>query len=353
MNKKRLLFVQSMLTGGGSERVMVLLANEFANNGYSVDMVVLRKSKEITYKPNLNVNVIQLNNDGNKFIKGINRIKNLRKVIKTGNYDYIISFMYDINCLTLFSALGLKKKIIVSERCSPKDRPKKIYNIPEKILFRHAYKIVTQTKDVIPLYSKNIQKKCIVIENPINNNLPKRSTRINNNIIGVGRLCNQKNFKLLIDGFNEFSKSHSDYKLIIFGEGELKEQLQNQIEDLDLNNKVVLAGFVSDVNDQMKNAAMYISTSNFEGISNSMLEALGMGVPTICTDCPVGGAKMVINNDENGILIPMNDIDALVNAMNKIADDHEFREKISENALLVNKTYSLETIFKKWEDLIK
>ena len=110
-------------------------------------------------------------------------------------------------------------------------------------------------------------------------------------------------------------------------------------------------GYISNVNEKMCNAAMYVSSSNFEGISNSMLEALAMGVPTISTDCPVGGARMMIQNNENGILIPVGDEEALYKAMLKIAEDSEFAQKISNNAINIKQEYSIDKIVKKWENL--
>ena len=97
---------------------------------------------------------------------------------------------------------------------------------------------------------------------------------------------------------------------------------------------------------------MYISTSNREGISNSMLEALGMGVPTIVTDCPVGGARMFVHTDENGILIPMEDVDALTAAMTRIADDPAYAERISRNATAIREELSSSHIASEWMKII-
>ena len=102
----------------------------------------------------------------------------------------------------------------------------------------------------------------------------------------------------------------------------------------------------------MKDASIYVSSSNYEGISNSMMEALAMGVPTVCTDCPIGGAALMIKNNINGILIPVNDEEALYKAMEKIIENKEFTEKISSNAIKIKEEYSIEKIVNKWEELI-
>ena len=102
----------------------------------------------------------------------------------------------------------------------------------------------------------------------------------------------------------------------------------------------------------MIDATMYVSSSNYEGISNSMLEALGMGIPTIVTDCPVGGARMVINNGLNGVLVPVGDTNAFYLAMKKIIEDKEFARSISKEAVKISKVYPIEIISKEWIEVI-
>jgi GalNAc-alpha-(1->4)-GalNAc-alpha-(1->3)-diNAcBac-PP-undecaprenol alpha-1,4-N-acetyl-D-galactosaminyltransferase len=121
-----------------------------------------------------------------------------------------------------------------------------------------------------------------------------------------------------------------------------------QIQELGLGGSVKLPGFASNLPEEINKAAMYISTSNHEGISNSMLEALGMGIPTIVTDCPVGGSKMFVHTGDNGILISMNDKKQLVEAMTQIAEDDTFSQKISKRAIKIRDELQALTIAEKW-----
>ena len=135
-------------------------------------------------------------------------------------------------------------------------------------------------------------------------------------------------------------------------EGALRKDYEMQIQELGLGGSVKLPGFASNLPEEINKATMYISTSNHEGISNSMLEALGMGVPTIVTDCPVGGAKMFVHTGDNGILIPMNDKKQLVEAMNEIVANRNYARRISLGAVKIRKQLDMSEISKQWLNLI-
>ena len=98
----------------------------------------------------------------------------------------------------------------------------------------------------------------------------------------------------------------------------------------------------------MNSSAIFVSSSDYEGISNSMLEALGMGVPTICTDCPIGGAREMISDGENGILVPVGDDNTLYLAMKKIIENPDFANKISNNAVRIRDQYPVRKIAEEW-----
>lgn len=96
---------------------------------------------------------------------------------------------------------------------------------------------------------------------------------------------------------------------------------------------------------------MFVSSSSFEGLSNSMLEAMAIGLPTICTDCPCGGARMIIINGVNGILVPNGDKDALAQAMAQVADDSKLAAYLSKNAMKIREDLSIKKIARLWEKL--
>lgn len=357
-NKMKYLFVNSSLTNGGSERVMSIIANQFAKNEYDTSMLLLRENKPVDYEISKRIKCYQLHyGTKNKLLILIKRFKQVRKYVKEINPDVIIAFMWDINLFTILACLGLHKKIIISERAHPKVKNKSILinicrTFGQKYLYHLANKIVLQTEQVKQYYPKRIQKKCIVIPNPINPILPERWNGDREKIIvAAGRLTEQKNFSMLIKAYARFYKKHQEYELVIYGEGPLKEELIQEAKKLNVDKFVKFPGYVSDVNQKMLKAGIYVSSSNFEGISNSMLEALAMGIPSICTDCPVGGAAMTIKDGENGILIPVGDEDALYEALVKIVENPDFADKISTEAIKVKERFSQEKLFDMWKEI--
>lgn len=352
------LFLNASLTNGGSERVMAILASQFAINNNDTFMLLLRDNKSSNYKVNDKLKCYQLHyNTRNKLVILVKRFFLVRKYIKKINPDVIISFMWDINLFTLIVSLGLRKKIIISERALPTVKFKSAFktfvrNFGQKYIYKLADVIVLQTPQVKQYYSKKIQKKCVVIPNPIDNSLPKRWDKKREKVVvAVGRCTEQKNFAMLLNAFARFYTKHKDYKLVIYGDGPLLSDLKKQAKYLQIDSVVEFPGYVSNVDEKIRKSAIYVSSSNYEGISNSMLEALAMGVPSICTDCPVGGASMVIDNGVNGILIPVGDEDALYHSLLKLAIDEDFAKSLSLEASKLRYVYEPEKIYQMWKEL--
>lgn len=352
MEIKKILFVNRRLSVGGAERVMTLLANGFAEQGFQVDMVILQNFERV-YKVSDKVNLIQFNHDKyNSVVKALKRMLELRRVIKRGNYDTIVSFIHGNNFYTLLAGWG-HKNIIVSERGEPRRVATLFNKIGWALLYPRANKLVFQTESAKSYFSEKIQEKSYLIFNPINSELPQPYTgERDKEIVAFGRFTTQKNFKMSIDAFKLLHNEYPDYKLIIYGEGPLRGELEAYIKANNLQDCVKLPGFQKDIIEKIKKASVYISSSDFEGISNSMLEALAMGLPSVCTDCPVGGAAMTIKNNENGILIPVGDTNALYESMKKIIEDKAFAQKLSENAVKVREDYSIEKIVDKWLNIM-
>lgn len=351
---RKLLFINSCLTSGGSEKVMTMLANEFSGRGYSVSMVLLRE-KEDAYTVDGKVELIRFHyRSKNKIAIGIQRFFKLRKVLKTGKYNAAISFMYDINMMSLLSNIGINIPMYISERADPNSRKHSyLYHYLEEIVYSKAARLILQTEQIKSYYSKRLQKKICVIPNPIDNKtiIPYNDVR-DKRIVAVGRMSPQKNFQLLINTFARFVQSHKEYTLEIYGEGVLRDELSSQIEKLKICDKVKLMGYVPDVIDRIRTSGMYISTSNYEGISNSMLEAMALGIPCICTDCPVGGAAMVISDSKDGFLIPMNDENILLDRMEFLADNCNIASELGKAATSVRARFALQRIADIWEKTI-
>ena len=281
----------------------------------------------------------------------------MRKEIKQDAGAYVFGMGTVASMFTVMAAFGLKNKVVVSERNDPNvfngRKIKKVEEILRNILYGCSKNIVLQTVDTIECFPKRLHKKCVVIGNPIPNDLPSPGAydKREKTLLDIGRLIPSKNHQMLIKVFAKFYKNFSEYRLLIFGDGPEKNKLQKLITELHLQEKVVLKGFSDSIYEELKKGGIYVSTSITEGISNSLLEALAMGIPTVATDCPVGGARACIRDGENGFLIRVNDEEQLLDRLETIALDEQIQKKFSENSVKVRNYYSEESISKKWIDL--
>lgn len=351
---KSIMFVGASLGGGGSERVMTILANAFSAKGYKVSIIRLfDEKKDYPVAENILTEYIG-NNLTNPITKKIKLVKDLRKKIKQYNPDTIVSFLTTCNVISVLAA-GRKKKVIISERNDPNNNVKtktaaKIRNI----VYIFADCLVCQTEDAVSYFPKKIQKNSTVIENPINEHLPMPyDGKRGKSIIMVCRLNKQKNIPMALKAFDIFYASHKEWTLDIYGEGAEKDELLKQAEQLNSRDNIIFHGFSSNVADELRMAGVYLSTSDYEGISNSMLEALAMGVPCVVTDCPIGGAKMVIRDGKNGLLIPVNDVEKCAKSLKKIVDTEEVLSNTpQEIADETRRLYSEDNIIHKWKCII-
>ena len=171
-------------------------------------------------------------------------------------------------------------------------------------------------------------------------------------IVNFCRLNKQKNIPLLMEAFAMLLKEHPDYTLRIYGRGEEKDNLMALAKKMGLENAVIFEDFAPDVHARIRDAAMYVCSSDFEGLSNSMLEAMAIGLPCVCTDCEGGGARMMIRSGENGLLTPIGDKQAMYEAMKKLAEDPAYAARLGSEAAKLRQELSIEKIADQWETMI-
>ena len=338
----KIVFVLPDMPGGGSERVVAMLANEYVKRGYQV-AVLLFAGDHVAYPldDRIEVFIAGQPSDGNPLIQ-VRRLFKMRRYYRKNRHCYIFSFCVRGTIFSVLAAAGIPHRLLVSER-----------NDPTRITgqrlrdwsYRKAEKLILQTEDMRRCFAEDLQRKSAVIPNPIADDMPEpyRGER-KKRIVSVGRLEPQKNHKLLLDAFAEFHKSYPEYELHIFGVGELDKDLRRQAGELGIGDMVVFRGFSSNVQQEIRDSTMFVLSSDYEGISNSMIEALAMGVPVISTDCPVGGSRMYIEDGGSGLLTPVGDRKALAEAMRKIAGDCSFADGLSANGVKAAKRYGLKNI---------
>lgn len=343
---KRIVVATAGLGGGGAERVALLLANYLANKGHEVRVISVENRTGYYVDPKIDC-VIMKTKDSNPYIKNIMKMFEFRKLVNGFSPDVLISFV--INEALLISVNKKIKKIFTLRNDPYRNLSSKIFIKIRDFVFRNADKIVFQTEDAKKYFSHSIQKKGCIIYNPITSDLPYwvGDAYQSKKVITACRIEPQKNLKMMIDGFNKFRETHADFTLDIYGEGSKKDEIDRYICDNKIEN-VVLKGHTNSIHEIMTGSSMFVLSSDYEGISNSMLEALAIGIPTICTDCPIGGAKTFIKSKENGILIPVGNSSALCEALTAVADDQDLAKKMSERSVHIREELSQEKILEQW-----
>lgn len=392
-----MFFLIKTISGGGAERVISLLSDSFAKRGYNTTLIITHQSLKDADLTNIqkNVHTISLEDEVTReskklksflmlkvrFVGKCNRtflrksddeylikkyeVRNFDKVQWLKKYfsknapNTIIAFLNDSVYLSLLSA-GKNEKVIISERNDPRQSLSSKTNFAFfKTMYPKADEMVFQSPDAMQWYRENTSVKGRVIFNPIKPDLPERFIgERKKKIVNFCRISSQKNLHLLVNAFELFAKHYPVYELYIYGdavgngaEGYI-DSVNEEIDRLNYKDNIHILPARKEIHGLIKDYAMFVSSSDFEGMSNSMLEAMAIGLPTICTDCPAGGARAIINDHENGILVPVNDVQALADAMKEVAGNPALAEKLSVNGTKIREELSVDKIVNQWMEII-
>lgn len=352
MNKK-IFFVLPSLMGGGAEKFMINLANEFANRNLDISLVLLTNaSDDYLHEISPQVKLIRLNQT-----HSIGIIMSLTSFFKKEKPDIILSTLTPYNILCLISKLSsrINGKIFIRETTlfsQFKELKDQILKLFGKILYPFADGIISPSYDVyqdnLKLGFKNKNMKVIYnfVDKKHLQNLSELPSDLPQNfakplILAAGRLTKKKNYAYLIKSFAEFCKQY-DYpnaKLIILGKGPEQASLERLIQELNLQNKVILKGFLINPYPYFVKCDLFVHTSKVEGLANVLLAALALELNIVTTDCP--GSREALNNGAYGTLIPIvNDTHILARAM------HEAIENPTDKRLLLDSTkkFNIETV---------
>lgn len=350
----RLVVFLNSLGRGGAERVSTYLTQYFTKKNIKC-YIITERTLSNEYVLCNNVERISLDINKNKYKNYISNVLKLRNKLKSIKPD-IFLIMDKTGCpLAIPAAIGLPIKVVVSERNDPTHfSGKKITDLVSKFLMMFSDGYVFQTKEAKEFYKSFLISRGVVIPNPISSeNLPTiLKKEYNKEIVSVGRLTEQKNHKLLINAFMRIASKIPEYKLIIYGEGNLRKDLERLIESYDLSKRILLPGNKENVIDMIKDASVFVLSSDYEGMPNALIEAMALGIPSISTDCPCGGPRALIRNMHNGILVNVNDELAISNSIIRLLEDRDLMNKISSNSIKIRESLNINTICQKWESYL-
>ncbi|CDD78219.1 glycosyltransferase group 1 family protein [Cryptobacterium sp. CAG:338] len=351
----KILFQLMSLGVGGAQKIAAFVMNELVESGYQVSVLSYGREAE-------NVN---LNNQVKRFylddyrpfgsFERISRVLAFRRAFRDIDHDCLVIFGPDPYAGI---ALGLSKssdKVIQCERgdLSTRSAWRKVVM---KRMMHSATAGVFQMDEARSSYGRFLPQNTMIIPNPCyaKGSLLREKDNVDKSIVAIGRLVPEKGFDVLIKAFASVHSLFNDYKLDIVGDGEERLKLEELANSCGVSDFVVFHGAVSDVSPFLANARLFVLSSRFEGLPNSLIEAMVMGVPVVATDCSPGGARFLTKNGTiGGPVVPVGIDTVLSEKIIWMLDNREYAEKLGEAGKKIAIEYAPEVIAEKWLTLFR
>ncbi|MBQ8174439.1 MAG: glycosyltransferase family 4 protein [Clostridia bacterium] len=347
---KDIVFVVTAMGRGGAERVISILSDDYAKRGFRVHIVMLWHNI-VEYELNPNVHVVDLSCEKKSLPMNMLRLVGaLRKLIKELRPVAVVSFVAHNSVVTWLARMGLKTRFVASERIDPSSTKRgSLLRAAINAAYAGSTVTVQQTERALRYFPNRVQKKSVIIPNPVR--VLAEADGSAKRIVTAGRLEPEKNQKMLIRAFADVHRDHPDWRLDIYGEGRLREELQGLIDELHLTSCVGLPGVSPTLHEEIRDASLFVLPSNSEGLSNALLEAMMMGLPCISTNC--AGSDEAIVDGENGRLISVGDTDALARVLRELVEDPDRRTAIGRAAKESADRYRVENVIAEWRKVIE
>lgn len=375
----KIAYIYTALTSfGGVDRILTIKANYFAEQlGYEVYIITNSQAGRPPVFPlSPKVRHIDLDTDfDEQYHYGIIKryfcyrrlMKQYRQRLETALYEIkpdivLTTCGRDLDFLTEIKD-GSKKigeSHIAKQYCRNfhlMEAKGGIYKIVAKYWRRKQEKSIAKLDALVVLTNHDAEswnkvKKATVIPNPISITATNISTCTNKRIISVGRLSEQKGFDMLIEAWEIVARKHTDWTLEIYGEGELKKELEGLISKKNLNATLHLCGKTKDIAEKYAESSIYVMSSRFEGFGLVLVEAMSSGMPCVSFDCPHGPSD-IIRNNEDGILVENGNIKKLAESIIYLIENESERTRMGKQAIMSSQRYCTQKIMQKWAELFK
>ncbi|MCR5675157.1 MAG: glycosyltransferase [Lachnospiraceae bacterium] len=281
--------------------------------------------------------------------------------------DVILSFIGKNNLMALLTA-GQRLPVLVSVRAVPElEYPGRMMRAAANALFGRAAAVVVQTPAAADFFPKRVREKAVVMPNAVSREFltdergtgdPEGSTRISRKrdktVVAVGRMDANKRFDLLLRAFARLREEEGfkEYQLLLYGDGEDRPDLERLAQSLGIGEKTGFMGRRQGIAGLIRNAGAYCLVSDTEGMPNTLIEAMCLGIPCVTTDCVPGGIGQLVRDGENALVIPAGDEEALVAALRRVLRDETLAGHLSENAVKIRERYDPDRVTDAWEELL-
>ena len=359
MRKKICFFSGDITRSGGTERVAVQLANAlWEEDIYDICFLSLTEQQKDTFYPlNMDIRRYRL---GEKWISPgpgyLPLIGKLRKFLKEQRIDIIIDIDIVLDVLSIPATRWRKTKVVSWEHFTADFELSVLYR---KLILKYSVKksdyVVVLTDGDKEEYQKRLGRTTAIsrIYNPVAFELKKETeTEQKKIILSVGRLAPEKGIEYIKKVSVQILERYPDWRWLLLGDGIERENLEKFIIENHLQNRLVLKGNVSNVDEYLRQASIFVVTSKYEGLGLSMLEARAMKVPCVCFDVKMGPREL-IHHEKDGYLVSPFDCDDMVGKIEMLINDPKLRSQFAENAFLCMDAFEEKKITKQWIDIIE
>ena len=349
--RPKLLIVTSALYFGGAQKVAYLLASGLAGTFDVTVAYCFDSGRSHAYPDSVRIRRLPSFPPGagqrekNRVIRA--QVRALRALKRELDVDAALSLGKVANWINAMSR-G-KEKVICSERSNPKKVWGKQFFLTRGIL-RRADFVVFQSERIREMYGQRVRRKSCILKNPVLRPEAASEER-DKEIVTLGRLTPQKNHALLLGAFSRFRALFPEYRLKIFGDGELEAETRQRIRDLDLSDAVTLEKNDPEVHRRIRRAEIFVLSSDYEGMSNALLECMSMGIACISTRCE--GSVDMIRDGENGLLVDIGNEAQLAKAMETLARDPDLRHRLGRQAAEDMLAFDAGTVVEDWGRIIR
>lgn len=351
---QHIAFYIGALSKGGAERVFINLAEYFLSEGYEVSFITqYEKENEYPLPEGADRYISDLTKaeESGRIQNFFKRIIKLHGIIRSCNPDLIMTTIGKSNFMAIVCSAFLPARVVVSVVAEPSlEYPTRIMRILAQTLFAEADGIVMQTARQQRFLRYGLRQKSVILPNSVSPDFvkPRYEGKRRQNLYMVGRLDDNKNQVMAISAIARIAQDYPNVRLIICGDGPKRDALRFQADYFNISNRCEFTGSIDDVPDRLSYAYAFLLTSDTEGMPNTLLEAMSLGVPCISTDCPCGGPAQIIEDGVNGILIEVGDTYGLVRAITRLLDDPEYASKLGANAYETMKEYRPDKVNALW-----
>ena len=395
--KKRVALVVAHLGPGGAQRVVATAANALADRGIDVHVVTILEGPPDAYNldarvkrhrrglvqsstiPNRAVEklshtsslpfmhpkekggdprgVVQLINFLKrplavvKFGMGLHqRARWLRQIIRQIAPDAVLSFLTQTNILTILATWDMGLRIVVSERNDPRlQKHRRRVVLMRKFFYPWAGVVTANSHGAVTELSKFVPKhKLAFLPNPLRPSLNAAPiTFAGPTFVTVTRLVEQKGVDVLIKATAQAFETLAGWRLAIVGDGPLRGELQELAKKLGISARIDWFGHVSDPSPHLAASRFFVLTSRFEGSPNALLEAMACGLPAIVSDASPGPLEL-IGDEEAGLIVPVEDVDATSLALVRLATDAALQAKLGKAAQDRTRVHHLPNAMQVW-----